>query len=337
MSLAFRRRGAALGLAALLALAACSDDDSSSDATVDPPANAGRGVALTPASFDQEGFETFLERAEEAGTLLAHYGDWAELDDEGSAFEVVVVEGRRRDLEPMIAVSPFDQGDGELIRPLDEATVDSYRAAAVDFVTDHQPLFFGIGVEGNLLASKNPDAFEQFVEVFAEIAPEVREASPATRVFTTFELEWMQGYRGGAFGGTNDPSNTQWELLDRFPDADLLAFSTHPSLSFETPADIPADLYSSILDHTEKPVAFTEAGWAVDSVVLDWESSEAEQAEFAERLLGEVERLDARFAIWTFLYPPDDERFDSMSLRTIDDQPRPVWSTWTSDPRAGAE
>lgn len=332
----FLCRGAVPGLAALLALTACSDDGRP-NAPYDAPAAGAQGVALTPPSFGREGFETFLDRAAEAGTLLAHYGDWAELDDDGNAFELVVVEGRARGLEPLVAVSPFDQGAGELLRPLDGTTVASYRNSAVDFVAEHRPPFFGIGVEGNLLATKNPDAFESFVELFANVAPAVREASPDTLVFTTFELEWLQGYRGGTFGGANDASNTQWELLDRFPEADLLAFSTYPSLPFETPADVPADLYSSILEHTDQPIAFSESGWAIDSIVPGWQSSETEQAEFARRLLDEVQALDARFAIWTSLYPIGNERFDTMSLRTTDDRPRPAWSVWTGDPGPGAD
>lgn len=323
-----------VALVLLVAAAACTGNDDTSSfspgSAPDPSGSPPRGVALNPVSNDEEGIATFLDRADEAGSLLAQYGDWADLEGDGGPFEFVTVAGRARGLEPVVAVSPFDQGTGELFRPLTDDTIAGYSESAVAFVARTRPRYFGIGIESNLLASKNPDTFEEFVTLFAEVAPLVKEASPDTQVFTSFELEWMAGYRAGAFGGRNDPATAQWDLLERFPDADILAFSSYPSLAFETPAEIPDDFYVSLRDHTDRPVAIAESGWAAESVVPGWSSSEAAQAEFAERLIEEMDAVDAVFGIWTLVYPAGGEVFDTMSLRLADDTPRAVWDVWSA-------
>jgi len=51
----------------------------------------------------------------------------------------------------------------------------------------------------------------------------------------------MKGLHGGPFGGTNDESLSQWGLLDDFPDADALAFTTCPCLVFKDPSEMPED------------------------------------------------------------------------------------------------
>lgn len=36
----------------------------------------------------------------------------------------------------------------------------------------------------------------------------------------------MKGLQGGLFGGFNDAAQAQWQLIDRFPKADFIAFTT---------------------------------------------------------------------------------------------------------------
>src|SRR3989338_10570701 len=90
----------------------------------------------------------------------------------------------------------------------------------------------------------------------------------------------MKGLRGGLFGGINDESKNQWKLLDQFPKADLIDFTTYPALIYKAPSEIPNDYYSVILTYTEKPVLFTEVGWSSKIDNPSWETSESEQAEF---------------------------------------------------------
>lgn len=351
-----KRSGALVALlAAVAVLAACSGGGSGSGsegggaATTAPASSAGptttaatasttagegdrptRGVALSPRSYEEDDFLAFLERAPEAGGLLAHYADWGELGDEDSALSVTVELARQRGMEPVVAVSPYDASQRRLFRPLDAETTARYVEDAAAFAGRHRPPFFGIGVEINLLADSSPADFDRFVELFGEAAAAVHEASPDTRVFVVFQLEWMQGLRGGLFGGTDDPSKAQWDLLDRFPAADLVAFTTYPGLVHRTPADLPDGYYAEIREHTDVPVGFTEVGWAAEPPAEGWPGSEDDQAAFVERFLDLTAGLEPQLAIWTFLYPQPaaEAPFATMSLLRDDGTPRPAWEAW---------
>lgn len=332
-----RTRGVIVGVLAV-AVASCAGGGSksakrSTTTTTKPSgatASTPRGIALTPRTYDVAGFTELFELAPKVGKVLAWSGDWAELDAAHGAAATLAAQATSRHLTPVYAVSPFNQSTRSVIRPLDDATTARYRDDAVAFAKRRHPPFLGFGVEVNLMADSIPIDFDRFVTLFAEVAKAVRRVSPHTLVFTSFQLEWMAGDRAGVFGHRNDPSTAQWSLLDRFPDADLIAFTTYPGLVFQRPSDVPADYYAQIAQHTSKRVAFTEIGWPADPALPGWPDTEAAQAEFAGRFLDGVAPLHPAFLVWSFLYPTGPAPFTSMSLRRSDGSARPVWSTWAT-------
>lgn len=303
--------------------------------SVTPPApQLLKGVSLSPRSFSSEDFTTFFTEAQEAGDAVMWAGDWNELSNAESGGPVVVTTlSSQYDYVPVIEAQFFTQSTGQLIRPLDEANKQAYKDAAVAFAEKYHPQYLGLGIEVNILYEKSPSDFDSFVSLYDETYDAVKAVSPNTKIFTVFQLEKMKGLNGGLFGGTNNPDNSEWQLLERFPKSDLVAFTTYPNLIYASPGDIPDNYYSEIATHTQKPIAFTEIGWHSAASPAGWESSEEEQAEFVTRFFELTAGLNKELAIWSFMYDPDtSEPFNSMGLRCSDGTARPAWDAWV---RAG--
>jgi len=302
---------------------------------VQPPAeqNASgyplKGVSLSPRSFSSEDFTQFFVEAKQAGDIVMWAGDWNELAGEGSP-KVVTELAPAQGYTPLVEVTYYTQGTGQLIRPLDDATKQRYKESAVAFAGKYKPEYLGFGIETNIMAEKSPEDFEEFVVFYNEVYDAVKEKSPDTKVFTVFQLEKMKGC---TFWQENscDSGMAEWDMLGRFK-TDMAVFTTYPCLVYKDPADIPADYYTEISRHTTKPVAFTEIGWHSASYPPGWESNESEQADYVERFFGLTEGMDVEVMVWSFLYDQETEKpFDSMGLRNGDGTEKPAWSEWVEE------
>lgn len=294
-----------------------------------------RGVSLSPRSYGEDDFSEFLERVSEADFAVRWAGDWAELGREDSAPTVVARLSEGYDYPVVIDAGVYSVGESQLNRPLDEETLANYVESAGSFAEQFEPAYMGFGVEVNIHAEDQPAEFETFVSLFEETYDAVKAVSPDTQVYTTFQLEWLMGLRGGQFGGTNDPEQAQWELLDRFPKADLVGITTYPGLVYQNPSDVPDDHYAGIADRTDRPLAVTETGWAhSNDAGPDWETSEDEQAAFVRRLFELTADLDLALLLWLFVYQPSgvEQAFEAMSLRRDDGTARPAWDAWVEGP-----
>lgn len=296
-----------------------------------PSTQTLKGVSLSPKSFSPVDFADFFNRAKEAGVLISWAGDWNELGNTtGGGPKVLAELAPTYSYMPVILAQFFTQSSGKLLRPMDAATTQRYKDILLAFVDKYRPSYVGLGIEVNMLYEKSPADFERFVQLFDELYEAVKSVSPRTKVFTVFQLEKMKGLSGGLFGGRNDPNNAQWHLLDRFPDSDIIAFTTYPGLIYKGPEQIPQDYYSDIKSHTSKPIAFTEVGWHTASSPLGWESSEVEQSEFVETFFNLTRGLDTEMVIWSFLYDQSTiEPFNSMGLLRNDGNAKPAWDQWT--------
>jgi hypothetical protein len=288
-----------------------------------------RGVSLSPRSFEGQDFADFFEKAQQAGGALTWAGDWWGLVDEEGAAHVVTKLAVQYELEPVVIATYFDQATGELARPMNETTRRQYIEGAVAYVEAYEPRYIGLGIEINSFKMKSLEGYEEFVAFFRELYPLLKEASPGTKVFTVFQLERMKGLHGGLFGGTNDESLSQWGLLDDFPDADALAFTTYPCLVFKDPSEMPEDYYGEIRSHTSKEVLITESGWFREGPE-GWESDDEEQASFINALFDLTEGLEPPLLIWSFLYDPNAQiPFDTMGLLDADEAHTRAWEAWT--------
>ena len=294
-----------------------------------------KGVSYSPQSLTSPSAITdFWEKTKEAGEAVRTGGDWLNFSQSGKISPTVATLSARNNLVPVIEVNFFNQESGKLLRPLSVGNRQSYLDGSVSFARQYQPPYFGMGVEIDTFYRAEPGEFDLFADLFSEVYDAVKAVSPQTQVFTTFQYERLQGLRGGLFGGTNDLKKSNWDLLAKFPKADLIAFTTYPGLIYKDPRDIPSDYYSRIKSHTEKPVAFTEMGWFSGRGITGWESSEGEQARFIARFFELTEGLDPQLAIWLHLYQQaKTEPFGTMSLFGEDGQPKDAWDVWVKASR----
>ena len=292
-----------------------------------PPAAVGyalKGVSLSPRS--DEYFGQFFEEAAEAGEVVMWAGDWMEIETGGAP---IVVSGLASayGYVPLVEVTYYTQGEGELVRPLTEENRRIYRESTMAFVEEYRPEYFVMGIETDIMHEKSPDDYYEFVEFYNEMYDEIKGVSPDTKVFTVFQLEGMKGCTLWEEASC-DPGNSRWELIDDFK-LDIVGFSTYPCLVYKDPADIPEGHYAEINEHVSKPIAFTENGWHSEAYPPEWESSEEEQARYVERFFGLTEDLDVEVTIWSFMYGPGTIKpFDSMGLRRDDGTARPAWDAW---------
>lgn len=294
-----------------------------------------KGVSLSPRGFEPREFTEFFLEAQRVGSHVSWAGDWQQLGQpEGSPYAVAAFAGRFQ-LTPVILTGVHSGGPGrfELLRPLGDDTIRAYVEAAARLAARVQPQYLGLGVEVDVLAEESPQDFERFVGLFERAHAAVREVSPQTRVFPTFQLERLQGLGGGLYGGENDPSAARWHLLDRFPAADAVGLTSYPGLVYPDPLEVPAGHYAEVSKHTEKPIVIVEVGWSSGAEIPGWESSEAEQADFVERLFVLLEGLDPQLVLWSFLYDQEvSEPFASMGLIHRDGRRKAAWVPWTTLP-----
>ncbi len=297
--------------------------------STEQPAGPLTGVSLSPKSFQPADFIDFFQKAAQAGDIVSWAGDWQELSSATSGANTVAGLAATYGYIPVLQLQFFNQASGRLLRPLDEATRQVYITSAVAMVEKYKLKHLGVGIEVNILAAKSPADFDAFTRLFQEVYTAVKAKSPDTKVFTIFQLEVMKGLNGGLFGGANDPSVSQWELLDRFSKSDIIAFTTYPGLIYKSPPEIPLNYYDEIRTHTIKPVAFTEIGWHSSADPPGWESNEAEQADFVNLFFERTKGIQPEFRIWSFLYDQNVAApFQSMGLYRADGNPKQAWGTW---------
>lgn len=299
--------------------------------TTSPPGTAGAplfGFSISPPDTSTEGFTAFLDRLGESSSLLEWVGDGFEWT-EGGTPDVTVALAGQVGVEPITIGGWTRTEDGSLLRPLDDATVTGYVEAARAFAARHLPGYMGFGVEVDTHWREFPDDWEASTALFAAVAGAVHEASPTTQMVVVFQLERLRGLQGGLFGGENSEALAAWHLLDDFPDADVIGFTTYPGLVFESPAAMPDDYYAAIGERTSKPIAFTEMGWQAGGEFGAWSGSDAHQAEFITRFPSSIDGLDVEFVTWSYLFDqPIPGPFGTMALVTAGGVERPGWDAW---------
>lgn len=159
------------------------------------------------------------------------------------------------------------------------------------------------------------------------MAEAVHEVSPGTKVFPGFQLERLRGLKGGVFG--DEPSAGNWDLVDGFPGADAIGFTTYPGLVFTDPEEIPPEYYSEIFDYVSKPIVFTEVGWQAGGELGDWSGTPRAQASYVADWLPEMADM-AEVTIWSFLWDQETapQAFATMGLIDADGTARPALEVW---------
>jgi len=282
------------------------------------------GFSLSPPGYDEVGFDQFFDRAPDLGSLVAWVGAWEDLEQGGT---LVYELAEQHEYVPVV-VTGFPTVDGRRFLPED---TDVVLETLSDWMADHPVPYFGFGVEINsFLWEEAPEDFERFVELFPAVVSAVHRVSRETVVFPGFQLERLRGLKGGLFGGVDTPP--EWGLIDRFPDADAIGFTTYPGLIFPDPSGIPDNYYTEILEHTNKPLVFTEVGWQAGGDFGEWSGTPRKQSNFVGGRLAEIAEL-ADMTIWSFLWDQDagPVPFATMGLIDASNVDRPALSEWQDD------
>lgn len=307
-------------LVLLLLGSACSRPDAVSNSNSAPAPSSIRGLSLSPEEYSAEGLGKFFKNFPEAGSYISWAGPAKDLNQPSGSPNLVLTRANEKGLVPIIIVSPGEadlQNDGDW---------KIWRDQLVVFAKNSQVPYLGIGNETN--KNLSPTALQYFAGQFQLLVDDIHQTSPQTKVFTVLQLEWMKGLRGGLFGAKNDPAKTQWDILASFRFGDLIAFSSYPGLIYKNPSDIPETYYSDIVQHTDRPLAFTELGW-FRTGPKGWESSSGEQVEFIHRFFPLVEPIHPIFTLWSFLYDQTAPApFTTMGLVPAGQTTSDAWEAW---------
>ncbi len=228
-------------------------------------------------------------------------------------------------------------------RSLKEPEIRAIHEQWVKFLAArYKPEFLGLASEINSLAARgDPELYAAVKLMCDRLAPRIREISPETRVFVSFQVDEAWARVPGL------PSRVDHFELTRDFDIDVLGLSSYPSFFFEDPSDIPPDYFSKLMVASGKPVLVAEGGWSSDPAGTgETAESLAAQARFMERFFVLVDSVQPELVIlllfadldleaWKAVAPPnsDPERvrpFTSMGLAHADLSPKPALNIWAS-------
>ncbi len=360
----------ALGLTALLAVGCQEEMDSAATFTPRERPLAGdprpflMGFSDVPAQLTTDAYIRQFDLVANYGEtiLLQRPSSWSEfLPDasvsEGLRDEVIAAReaARARELVVVVALDPFDAANRGRLAGLpaayegrslaDEDLREAFVAEATFIARNMRPEYLALGTEVNATYERNPEGYFAFIEAYQEAYAAVKEASPQTQVFVTFQYEELVGVVPEL-----PPHAPRWELLDDFGESiDLIGITSYPSFAYPTARKVPVEYFVQIQEHTALPVAFVGVGFASGAGRAGVNAStEPEQRRFVQRLLEDAFQMQTPMLIWFavedlgFAATPPYDLLASIGLRAVDGTPKESWTVWEDasnrplDPEAAA-
>lgn len=231
------------------------------------------------------------------------------------------------------AESPEAVKNGKTLK--DPETQAIHEAWVKALVARLKPEYVGLASEINTLgAHGDPVLYAQIKAMCNRLAPQIRQISPASRVFVSFQVE-------DAWGEPPWPSSAvdQFAMVREF-DTDAVGLSSYPGFAFASPASIPDDYYRRFLEAGGKPLLMAEGGWGSAG---DPNNTPANQAAYYTRMFGLLDGVQAELAI-LLLYPdldlsdpawgmPPDRaailgHFATMGIVDTHGVAKPVYAVW---------
>ncbi len=319
-----------------------------------PPRSFALGFSSFPPEPTQSSYDATFALAASASDviLIQRTPPWAEmLAGQPSAATVQSTKretqlARAYGLRLFVAIDPTDSAQGrQRLAGLPSDLRDAgfadpkVRQAFITYAryiaTNYRPAFLALGVEINSYERANQQDFERFVQVYHEAYAAVKEISPDTLVFTTFQLEEMQGLLP-----INNAQPPQWFLIKRFePQLDILAVSTYPSTAYNSLDLLPAAYLAQLSNYTTKPIAIAGTGYPSETTGTNVPGSPQQQTNYLRRVLDNAQQLAMPFVIWFVSQDPPlatDQslaRLQSMGLRSSDGGRKPAWDLWATAAR----
>jgi hypothetical protein len=197
-----------------------------------------------------------------------------------------------------------------------------------------EPPYLCLGTEVNFLGLHRPDEYQHFVKLYKEAYREVKKLSPKTRVFVSFQYDWIRIADHRAPGKASEHAR---KTVDVFrPELDLVAITSYPAEFYPSPADMPGNYYTYFRDTYLKPtdeVMVMEIGWPSAG-----KGSEQTQEQFVRRLPALMAGLKPTVTAWALLHdvkvPAFDANLATTGLLTGDGKEKRAYAAWKDLARA---
>jgi hypothetical protein len=203
-----------------------------------------------------------------------------------------------------------------------------------------RPDYLAIGVESNILLSRNASRWPQLKELHRETYTALKKAHRTLPVFFTTEVLHYRRLTREAQGSAQEK-----EVAELMRHSDIFAMSFYPHLSPQVPRVLPAD-FLDFAKRFKKRIAVSESGMTSRNVELKSYNrvlygSDADQAQFTEFLLKTAARDGYEFVI--NFATTDSERLVArlrppvadlarlwafIGMQTSDLRPKPASAVW---------
>ena len=318
-------------------LSACDDDEpppptqAPPTATVDHAARPRAfqlGVSAQPVEPTEEGYEDAFALAGQLGELILiqRAPPWEDFLPGGSVSarteRLTLIErelAEEHGLQLLLAVDPTLPSNRGVLAGIPPVLAgegfasEDLRSAFISYATylalNYKPAYLALGVEVDLIFLNRGDAsFRNFVSLYFEAYDAVKNVSPDTKVFPTFQYENLLGI-------LNDPpTQPAWSLVARFqPKIDVLAVSSFPRSAFGSITEVPGDYYDALTGRFDLPAAFVSVGWGS---VVDGSPDESSQLAYLLRAVAAADKLQSPFLVWFLARDPEtpgDDGSDPLS------------------------
>jgi hypothetical protein len=286
---------------------------------------AALGVAITPRNFPSHS-ALDVDNAFQTAAAIADHAvfiyQWHELNM--SVVQLMLEKSKKAGLKPILGLSPttLDQGRKELDIPRD---IRRKAGLAVSFANPlirkafkktvkklarlHPP-YLCLATEINFLAMQRLPEFLHFASLYKEAYKVAKQLSPETKVFVSFQWEWMRIIDAKEPHKITEHS----KVIDVFrPQLDVVGLTTYPSPFHGSPEELPHDYYLWMYRHikSKDEALLMEVGWPTRG-----SGSEIEQQAFIQHLPKLLDRVNVSVIAWALLHDVGLAEFDA-DLNTV--------------------
>jgi predicted GH43/DUF377 family glycosyl hydrolase len=188
----------------------------------------------------------------------------------------------------------------------DPDVINAYTNHVLFMIGYFNPDYLAYGIEVNMLAKSNPDAYEKFIVLIENVYTSVKKVHPDLPLFLSIEIETF----------VSDKDDQIKAIKKLLPFTDYIALSTYPYMLTPNPDDMPIDWFTQLIDMApEKPFAIAETAFIAEELVFSVEDkirgSNDWQAKYMEFLLRQANKHNAEFIVW-FIPRDYDKAWEKM-------------------------